>query len=75
MGPGTATNSSYALPLPTSWGWTTGQPYQRLPKPAMNWYHASVKRVVRGVVNARRLNLNAQLCVHVKGSVHRHYNQ
>ena len=49
----------------------TGPPYQRLQKPAMNWYHASARRVVWGVANARRLHLSAQLCVHVKGNDHR----
>ena len=49
----------------------TGQSFPKHPKSAMSWYHASVKRDVWGSVNARRLHLNVQLCVHVKESVHK----
>ena len=71
MGPGTATNLCTASPnqlgLDKDRGWSVNSTRDFH---AMNWYHASVKRVVQGV-----LHLNAQLCAHMKGSVHRHYNQ
>ena len=65
------------LPLPTSWGWMKTEDglyepnpfYQRHQKPVTNLYHASARRIVQGVADARRLHLTAQLCVHVKENV------
>ena len=49
----------------------TGQPYLKLQRPAMSWYHASARRVVWDDANAKRRHFSVQLYVHVKESVHR----
>ena len=65
------------LPLPTSWGWkkTEGGLYEpnwtTLPEAAQACYELVSCKCKKGCVGYCKYNLSVQLCVHVRGSVHR----